>query len=106
MAQHDHMTGCPCGLYRECVPGCTAGRGCNIPLIPQGEAPARRTPQDYAIEFGRYLATAAENFMEEQNRAAAAGDLPCADFWNHLAGCIHEFRKRALRAEQDTKRTI
>lgn len=22
MAQHDHMTGCPCGLYRECEPGC------------------------------------------------------------------------------------
>lgn len=22
MAQHDHMTGCPCGLYRECLEGC------------------------------------------------------------------------------------
>lgn len=22
MAQHDHMTGCSCGLYRECEEGC------------------------------------------------------------------------------------
>jgi len=58
-----------------------------------------RSPKDYAIEFGRYLANAAERFMAEQNRATEAGELPCVDHWRALESAIHEFRKRALRAE-------
>jgi hypothetical protein len=58
-----------------------------------------RTPQDYAIEFGCYLAIAAEAFMAEQNRAAAAGETPSSEFWTGLQDAIYQFRKRADRAE-------
>lgn len=58
-----------------------------------------RSPKDYAIEFGRYLADAAEQLMAEQNRAAEAEETPCSDHWRALESAIYEFRKRALRAE-------
>lgn len=61
-----------------------------------------RTSVDYAIEFGRYLATAAESFMGEQNRAVEAGEDPDADFCRALESAIYEFRKRADRAGQET----
>ena len=54
-----------------------------------------RTNQDYAIEFGEYLAKAAEEFMAEQNRASMADGLPCAESWLGLRLAIHEFRKLA-----------
>ena len=60
---------------------------------------ADRSPKDYAIEFGRYLADAAERFMREQNRAWQAGEAPDSEYWSALESAIHEFRKRALRAE-------
>lgn len=56
-----------------------------------------RSPKDYAIEFGEYLATAAEDFMAEQNRAAASEETPDADLWRALEGAIYEFRKRAAK---------
>ncbi len=59
-----------------------------------------RSPKDYAIEFGRYLADAAEQFLVELNRAAVAEEMPCTDHWSALESAIHEFRKRALRAER------
>jgi hypothetical protein len=58
-----------------------------------------RSEIDFAVEFGRYLATAAENFMAEHNRAAMAGEDPDPDYWRALASAIHEFRKRADRAD-------
>lgn len=61
-----------------------------------------RSETDYAIEFGRYLATAADNFMAEQNRAAEAGETPDADCWRALQSAVYEFRKRADRAESMT----
>lgn len=60
-----------------------------------------RTGVDYAIEFGRYLATAAERFMTEQNRAAQAGELPDSEQRSGLQSAIYEFRKRADRAYRD-----
>lgn len=57
-----------------------------------------RTDEDYAIEFGGYLANAAERFMQEQNRAAEAGREPDAKHWSALSSAIYEFRKRAARA--------
>lgn len=62
-----------------------------------------RNDVDYAIEFGRYLAAAAERFMAEQNRAAEAGGSPDSDYWSALQSAIYEFRKRADRAEATTK---
>ena len=62
-----------------------------------------RNDVDYAIEFGRYLATAAEHYMAEQNRAAAAEETPDPDYWSALESAIYEFRKRADRAEATTK---
>ncbi len=58
-----------------------------------------RSPKDYAIEFGHYLANAAEQFMTEQNRAMRADELPDGNYWLALNSALHEFRKRALRAE-------
>lgn len=62
-----------------------------------------RNDVDYAIEFGRYLATTAQRFMAEQNRAAVAGDVPDSDCWRALESAIHEFRKRADRADTTTR---
>ena len=62
----------------------------------------KRSEIDYAIEFGRYLATAAEQFMAEQNRAAMEGEDPDPDYWRSLVSSIHEFRKRADRADAVT----
>lgn len=59
---------------------------------------SERSDTDYAIEFGGYLADAAERFMAEQNRAAASGDEPCSEHWSALQSAIYEFRKRADRA--------
>jgi acyl-CoA reductase-like NAD-dependent aldehyde dehydrogenase len=60
-----------------------------------------RTDADYAIEFGRYLADAAEQLMAEMNRVAEAGeDDPCSDHWRALQSAVYEFRKRADRADR------
>jgi hypothetical protein len=61
--------------------------------------PVIKTDDDYAIEFGRHLANAAERFLAEQNSAAIDDRLPDADYWRDLESAIHEFRKRADRAE-------
>ncbi|HEY4153527.1 MAG TPA: hypothetical protein VGM38_09420 [Pseudolysinimonas sp.] len=60
-----------------------------------------RTPQDYAIEFGEYLAHAAERFMAEHNRAWQAEEAPDTDYWRALESAIYEFRKRAAKAVAD-----
>jgi len=57
-----------------------------------------RGAKDYAIEFGEYLAKAAEQFMDEQNRAMQAGELPDAGYWLALRRGIYEFRKQAALA--------
>ena len=57
-----------------------------------------RTAKDTAIEFGGYLATAAEAFMAEQNRAFETGNMPDNECWSALQSAIYEFRKRAERA--------
>ena len=74
---------------------------------------AARTPKDYAIEFGEYLATASERFISATNRwhHAAAGwgtNLQDAQIENNeacraLKSAIGEFRKRALRARSATQ---
>lgn len=58
-----------------------------------------RSEIDFALEFGRHLAAAAEQFMAEQNRAAFVGEDPDPDYWRALVSAIHEFRKRADRAD-------
>jgi len=62
-----------------------------------------RSDLDYAIEHGRYLANAAEQFLLEQNRAAQAGSLPGSEYWSSLETAIYEFRKRADRADRTTR---
>ena len=82
---------------------------CGIPSYrcECADQPARsqttRSDVDYAIEFGRYLATAAEHFMAEQNRAWEAEEAPDSEYWSRLESAIYEFRKRADRAEATTK---
>jgi hypothetical protein len=66
-----------------------------------------RSDTDYAIEFGRYLTTAAENFMQSHNecmtfQAGCDCDALC-DRWKALESAIYEFRKRADRADVTTK---
>lgn len=77
----------------------------------RNERPAKmqRDDKDYAIEFGEYLAKAAERFMDSENAVEAARML--SDFgaeqdasadhseaWRSLESAIYEFRKRAARA--------
>lgn len=68
-----------------------------------------RTDKDFAIEFGEYLATAAENFMDSINafdQACMQGDFLAqsvaegdkSDGWSALRDAIYEFRKRASKA--------
>lgn len=54
-----------------------------------------RTAKDYAIEFGGYLAKAAEDFMAEQNRAWETKEALNTEYWAALQSAIYEFRKRA-----------
>jgi hypothetical protein len=73
-----------------------------------------RSDKDYAIEFGEYLATAADDFMREQNRFSALeldGDDTQADrdaqsdAWKRLQNAVYEFRKRATRAGHEPSAT-
>mgnify|MGYP007007270510 CR=1 FL=1 len=66
-----------------------------------------RDDMDFAIEFGEYLATAADHFMRVENKFTALlmdgddteGDRDeHSDAWRGLASAIYEFRKRATRA--------
>lgn len=91
---------------RQCEEFLTAGAALPVP-----EPPSERTPKDYAIEHGRYLATAAQNYLDEKNRydMAVAGyaeenaDVPNADSLSDhhqaLRAAIYEFRKRADKSE-------
>lgn len=61
-----------------------------------------RSPADFAIEFGGYLANAAEEFMGFLNETGAAVNAryqsSLTDQWRSLESAIYEFRKRAERA--------
>lgn len=56
---------------------------------------AERDAKDFAIEFGRYLANAAEEFI------ATINDTPndYSDAWRGLERAIYEFRKRADKVQ-------
>jgi len=54
-----------------------------------------RTAKDYAIEFGGYLAAAAERFLERYGASPRVSD---ADDVRAVRSAIYEFRKRALAA--------
>ena len=62
-----------------------------------------RTPKDYAIEHGRYLADAAEHYLDAQNEydeksqkfgCDTADDDKLNDHFRALKSAIYEFRKR------------
>lgn len=62
---------------------------------------ADRSPKDYAIEFGEYLAQAAEQF-QDMMQDVLKGDYDqdaMSDAWQKLDSAIYEFRKRKVRAE-------
>ena len=52
-----------------------------------------RSPKDYAVEFGNYLARSAQRFMDTLNSGGVT-----ADDWDDLRSSIYEFRKRAVKA--------
>lgn len=54
-----------------------------------------RTPEQYAIEHGRYLADAARNLQVAIN---ARDDTQISEAWGALSSAIYEFEKRADRA--------
>lgn len=67
---------------------------------PQTTDHLDRDAKDFAIEFGGYLATAAERFMDEVNRSQESGDHEIdGEIWCGLQIAIHQFRKRAERAK-------
>jgi len=58
----------------------------------------QRTPKDYAIEFGGYLAKAARRYMDAVNREVIPeGDEECNEAWRGLKSAIYEFEKRVQR---------
>lgn len=64
-----------------------------------------RTPKDYAIEFGEYLAKAAVFYMDTRNLADSANERGAefdydrlTDAFRALHSAVYEFRKRAERA--------
>lgn len=59
--------------------------------------PAARTPKDFAIEFGEYLAVAAEFYLEASTMFRSDSDLQ-NDAYRNLKSAIYEFRKRARRS--------
>lgn len=74
---------------------------CATPAAPR--AATERDDKDYAIEFGEYLAKAAEAFMKFMNDTGVRINNPelqdsMTDHWRGLQLRIYEFRKRATRA--------
>jgi len=64
-----------------------------------------RTPQEYAIEHGGYLATAAEAYMQAINEYSA-GDKDSdylSDHWRALQNAVGEFRKRVARCTENVQ---
>lgn len=67
----------------------------------------KRTPEQYAIEHGRYLVEAARRMMDTITVEAAAEDAgeepdtdAMTDAWRGLREAIHQFEKRADFAER------
>jgi hypothetical protein len=66
-----------------------------------------RTPEQYAIEHGEYLAKAAEGYMNAINEYSAGkcdSDY-LSDHWRALQNAVGEFRKRAERCRWNFKYT-
>ena len=59
---------------------------------------SERTPEEYAIEHGRYLVTAAKHFMTVVDRETGLPGDARTDAWRALNKAIYEFEKRADRA--------
>lgn len=61
-----------------------------------------REPKDFAIEFGEYLATAAEQLLDLLGEERALRDVQNPDgLYDHIhavRSAIYEFRKRTARA--------
>lgn len=70
-------------------------------VIQERRLAEERTDKDYAIEFGGYLANAAERFMQHHNEkvypTAENADVG-VELWRGLKSAIYEFRKRAKKA--------
>ena len=88
-----------------------AGSSCIIVKRGQSvtDALAARTPKDYAIEFGEYLAKSAERYMAAVNSLESArgddcdqtpedAERECSEAYQRLCSDIYDFRKRAARA--------
>ena len=61
-----------------------------------------RTDKDFAIEFGKYLATAADGYMDAVQRWCRGedeGDDLMGERFRALQSAIYEFRKRADRVK-------
>jgi hypothetical protein len=62
-----------------------------------------RDAKDFAIEFGEYLANAAEGFLVVINKLRPSPvmlrDDEVRDHWRGLESAVYEFRKRAARAK-------
>lgn len=97
------------GFCRKCGADCRAGENTVAP-DPAKEARLERTPQDYAIEHGGYLATAAESYMNAvqefaKNEELGDGGDPdiVSDCFRGLKDAIYEFRKRAEKAMRNAE---
>lgn len=58
-----------------------------------------RTPKDFAIEFGEYMAQAADNYLAASDSPETEDDNAKHEAWIALRSAVYEFRKRADRAK-------
>ena len=59
---------------------------------------AERDEKDFAIEFGEYMAKAAEQFRDLV-QTTMPQECTIADHWHRLNCAIYEFRKRAAKVK-------
>jgi len=67
----------------------------HMQAVPVQQALDGRRSIDYAIEFGEYLANAADALLDVMGETPARDD--CADAMQALRSAVYEFRKRRQR---------
>jgi hypothetical protein len=59
-----------------------------------------RTPKDFALEFGEYMAKAADNYLFASDEPRTEDDYNAKnEAYTALRSAVYEFRKRADRAK-------
>lgn len=79
-------------LFARCLHVLSQPRASNAEALGTHQ----RTPEEFAIEFGEYMAKSAVSYMGMTQREWRDADVH-SDRWNALNCAIYDFRKRAAR---------